>query len=89
MSPSAAYSACMALAVVTAALLRRPSTLPRSQQWGLWIGAIAGSAIGAKLPFVLLAGEGLLGVRAKTGDGWVVPLAGALAVGRWGCFFKG
>jgi prolipoprotein diacylglyceryltransferase len=28
----------------------------------------------------------LLGIRAKTGDGLAVPLAAALAVGRWGCF---
>lgn len=30
-----------------------------------------------------------LGVRAKTGDALAVPLALALAVGRWGCFFNG
>lgn len=31
----------------------------------------------------------LLGVRAKTGDAFALPLALALAVGRWGCFFHG
>ena len=30
-----------------------------------------------------------LGVRVKTGDAYAVPLALALAVGRWGCFFNG
>src|SRR5947199_10810094 len=28
----------------------------------------------------------ILGVRARTGDGYALPLACALAVGRWGCF---
>src|SRR5438132_13197371 len=31
----------------------------------------------------------LLGIRAKTGDAFALPLALALAVGRWGCFFNG
>jgi prolipoprotein diacylglyceryltransferase len=31
----------------------------------------------------------LLNVRVKTGDTFAVPLALALAVGRWGCFFNG
>ncbi len=30
-----------------------------------------------------------MGVRVKTGDGYALPLAAALAVGRWGCFFNG
>ena len=30
-----------------------------------------------------------LGVRVKTGDTFALPLALALAVGRWGCFFNG
>jgi phosphatidylglycerol---prolipoprotein diacylglyceryl transferase len=30
-----------------------------------------------------------LGIRAKTGDGLAVPLAIALAIGRWGCFVNG
>ena len=30
-----------------------------------------------------------LGVRVKTGDAFALPLALALAVGRWGCFFNG
>jgi prolipoprotein diacylglyceryltransferase len=31
----------------------------------------------------------ILGVRVKTGDSFALPLALALAVGRWGCFFNG
>jgi phosphatidylglycerol:prolipoprotein diacylglycerol transferase len=30
-----------------------------------------------------------LGIRVKTGDAFALPLALALAVGRWGCFFHG
>jgi prolipoprotein diacylglyceryltransferase len=30
-----------------------------------------------------------LGLRVKTGDTFALPLALALAVGRWGCFFNG
>jgi phosphatidylglycerol---prolipoprotein diacylglyceryl transferase len=30
-----------------------------------------------------------LGVRVKTGDTFALPLAVALVVGRWGCFFNG
>ena len=30
-----------------------------------------------------------LGIRVKTGDGFALPLALAMAVGRWGCFFNG
>jgi prolipoprotein diacylglyceryltransferase len=31
----------------------------------------------------------ILGIRVKTGDSFALPLALALAVGRWGCFFNG
>jgi phosphatidylglycerol---prolipoprotein diacylglyceryl transferase len=30
-----------------------------------------------------------LGIHVKTGDDYALPLALALAVGRWGCFFNG
>jgi phosphatidylglycerol:prolipoprotein diacylglycerol transferase len=33
--------------------------------------------------------KGVLGIRVKTGDTFALPLALALAVGRWGCFFNG
>lgn len=29
------------------------------------------------------------GIRAKTGDSYALPLACAMTVGRWGCFFNG
>ena len=31
----------------------------------------------------------LMGVKIKTGDSFALPLAAAVAVGRWGCFFNG
>lgn len=31
----------------------------------------------------------LFAIREKTGDGFALPLAAAVAVGRWGCFFNG
>lgn len=31
----------------------------------------------------------LWGIRAKTGDSYALPLACAMTVGRWGCFFNG
>jgi phosphatidylglycerol:prolipoprotein diacylglycerol transferase len=33
--------------------------------------------------------KAILSIRAKTGDAFALPLALALAVGRWGCFFHG
>src|SRR5262249_14549533 len=30
-----------------------------------------------------------LGIRVKTGDSFALPIAAAMAVGRWGCFFNG
>jgi phosphatidylglycerol:prolipoprotein diacylglycerol transferase len=33
--------------------------------------------------------KAILGVRVKTGDSYALPLALAVAVGRWGCFFNG
>jgi phosphatidylglycerol---prolipoprotein diacylglyceryl transferase len=48
---------------------------------------ITAGLIGAYLGVEL--GKLLLGVRAKTGDSLAVPLALAMAVGRWGCFFNG
>jgi prolipoprotein diacylglyceryltransferase len=113
MTPRLTYAAFMALGLLMAFLLRRPSPLPPRQRWGVIAGALFGAGVGSKLPFVLLGesaffGDGktilsglaggylgveiakfLLGVRAKTGDGFAVPLAAAVAVGRWGCFFNG
>jgi phosphatidylglycerol---prolipoprotein diacylglyceryl transferase len=119
MSGPAAYALFQILAFAIGVALRRPSTLPRGQRAAVVAGAILGAALGAKLPFVIFAGEspftldiwirdgktllaglagGYLGVeaakliariRAKTGDGFAVPLAAAVGVGRIGCYFNG
>jgi phosphatidylglycerol---prolipoprotein diacylglyceryl transferase len=55
--------------------------------WSTW--ASDGKTITTGLVGAYLAVEVtklLLGIKAKTGDGVAVPLAMALAVGRWGCF---
>lgn len=58
--------------------------------WSTW--AADGKTITTGLVGAYLSVEGvklLLGIKAKTGDGLAVPLALALAVGRWGCFVNG
>jgi prolipoprotein diacylglyceryltransferase len=55
-----------------------------------WVGdgkTIVAALIGAYLAVELA--KRLLDVRVKTGDSFAVPLALAMAVGRWGCFFNG
>jgi prolipoprotein diacylglyceryltransferase len=57
---------------------------------GGWLAdgkTITTGLIGAYLAVELV--KRALGVRAKTGDAFALPLALALAVGRWGCFFNG
>jgi len=113
------YALFQVLALGTAFALHRPSLLPARQRAAVIAGAILGAAIGAKLPFVIFAGESpftlhiwirdgktllsglaggylgveaaklMAGIRAKTGDGFAVPLAAAVGVGRLGCFFNG
>ena len=119
MSGPAAYALFQILAFSIAVALRRPSPLPRGQRAAVAAGAILGAALGAKLPFVIFAGESpftldiwirdgktllaglaggylgvevaklIAGIRAKTGDGFAVPLAAAVGVGRIGCYFNG
>jgi len=119
MSGSAAYALFQILALGTAFALHRPSLLPPRQRAAVIAGALLGAAIGAKLPFVMFAGESpftldlwirdgktilsgltggylgveaakfLAGIRVKTGDGFAVPLAAAVSVGRLGCYFNG
>jgi prolipoprotein diacylglyceryltransferase len=55
-----------------------------------WLGdgktvvlALAGGYLGVEVA------KKLLHLRVKTGDTFALPLALALAVGRWGCFFNG
>jgi len=61
--------------------------------WSLDLGWLAdGKTVVTGLVFGYLAVELTklsLGVRVKTGDGLALPLALALAVGRWGCFCNG
>lgn len=58
--------------------------------WEAWISdgkTVVAGLIGAYLAVELT--KLALGVRVKTGDSFAVPLALALAVGRWGCFGNG
>jgi len=57
---------------------------------GMWLAdgkTVSTGLVGAYLGVELA--KRLVGVRAKTGDGFALPLALALAVGRWGCYFHG
>lgn len=47
------------------------------------LSGMAGGYLGVELAKLLA------GIQAKTGDGFAMPLAAAVAVGRWGCFFNG
>jgi phosphatidylglycerol:prolipoprotein diacylglycerol transferase len=70
-----------------------PFALARPDGWldgTAWLSdgkTIVAGLIGAYLAVELA--KWLLGVRVKTGDTFALPLALALAVGRWGCFFNG
>jgi phosphatidylglycerol---prolipoprotein diacylglyceryl transferase len=58
--------------------------------WTAWAAdgkTITTGLIGAYLSVEIV--KLILGIRAKTGDGLAIPLAIALAVGRWGCFVNG
>ncbi|MFI5402132.1 MAG: prolipoprotein diacylglyceryl transferase family protein, partial [Planctomycetota bacterium] len=57
---------------------------------GAWLGdgkTILGGFGGGYL--AVEATKAMLGIRAKTGDTFALPVALACAVGRWGCFFHG
>ncbi len=63
---------------------------------GGWLGGGAWFQDGKTITTALAGGylaveltKWLLGIRAKTGDAFALPLAAALAVGRWGCFCNG
>jgi phosphatidylglycerol---prolipoprotein diacylglyceryl transferase len=58
--------------------------------WTAWISdgkTITAALIGAYVAVELA--KRALDVTVKTGDGYAIPLALALAVGRFGCFFNG
>lgn len=125
MTPRLAYAAFMIGAVGVFILARRCfrtndglASLPFRERITILLAAFVGGVLGAKLPFVFVAGAdwfgsawladgktvttGLIGayvgvelaklfmgVKVKTGDAFALPLALALSVGRWGCFFNG
>jgi prolipoprotein diacylglyceryltransferase len=47
------------------------------------LSGMAGGYLGVEISKLLA------GIKEKTGDGFAMPLAAAVAVGRWGCFFNG
>jgi phosphatidylglycerol:prolipoprotein diacylglycerol transferase len=58
--------------------------------WQAWLSdgkTVVAGLIGAYLAVELA--KLALGVRVKTGDSFAVPLALAMAAGRWGCFCNG
>jgi phosphatidylglycerol:prolipoprotein diacylglycerol transferase len=64
--------------------------LPFAARDGVWLGD--GKTLTTGLAGAYLAVElakFALGLRVKTGDGFALPLAFALAVGRWGCYCNG
>jgi prolipoprotein diacylglyceryltransferase len=87
--------AALALAAFVGGTLaaKLPFVLARSGDWTqpeAWIAdgkTITTGLIGAYLAVELA--KVVLGVRTKTGDTFALPLALALAVGRWGCFCNG
>ena len=72
-----------------AAVRRSPaaSTGREAAAWAADGKTITTGLIGAYLAVEFA--KWLLGIRIKTGDSFALPLALALAVGRWGCFFNG
>jgi prolipoprotein diacylglyceryltransferase len=61
--------------------------LPSDAAWLADGKTITTGLMGAYLAVELV--KFALGIRVKTGDTFALPLALALTVGRWGCFFNG
>ncbi len=74
-----------------------PFLFSQTSDWtdsGAWFQAVFrdGKTVVAGLAGAYLAVEvtkKIFHIRVKTGDTFALPLALALAVGRWGCFFNG
>jgi phosphatidylglycerol---prolipoprotein diacylglyceryl transferase len=69
---------------------RLPFILGTNTDSTVWLAdgkTITTGLIGAYLTVEIV--KVLLGVKVKTGDSFALPLAAAVAVGRWGCFFNG
>lgn len=118
-----AYPVIMGLALAVAYALsrvtQRDGGLRRGERRAVGVGAFVGAMLGAKLPFVLADGPGLLSgaawfsdgktiltglvggyvgvvvakwaleIKTRTGDGFAVPVAAAIAIGRLACFSIG
>jgi prolipoprotein diacylglyceryltransferase len=86
--------AALALAAFVGGALgaKLPFALANFKGWldgTAWLGdgkTVVAGLIGAYLSVELV--KWLLDIRVKTGDTFALPLALALAVGRWGCFFN-
>lgn len=58
--------------------------------WAAWTSDGKTITVGLATAYLAVeAAKALLGIKVKTGDGFAFPLALAMAVGRWGCFFFG
>lgn len=69
-----------------------PFALLSGEPWSLHVWTMDGKTIMAGLAGGYLGVEiakALAGITEKTGDTFAVPLAAAIAVGRWGCWFNG
>jgi prolipoprotein diacylglyceryltransferase len=97
LAPLAALPMRQRIAIVLAAFIGGAlgAKLPFALSSGLftdsaWLGdgkTITTGLVGAYLAVEFT--KWLLGMRVKTGDSFALPLALAMAVGRWGCFFNG
>ena len=94
-----AHRAALALAAFVGGALgaKLPFVFSEALDWGdgeSWLRAVFrdGKTVVAGLAAAYLAVEvtkKILHIHVKTGDTFAVPLALALAVGRWGCFLNG
>jgi prolipoprotein diacylglyceryltransferase len=62
----------LATSLAAAALFRDREPLPWRRRLALWLGAVAGAGVGARLPFAILAAEPLFSAGAWLTDGKTV-----------------